>query len=95
MARIIINVPTNEGDAQEIVNMIEGWIEPYLEHDLGWGEEQTLEIKVEADLPDTCNCDDPCERECPCNNIPCEDDEGICEHPRGCLHGECECECEF
>ena len=48
MARIIINVPTNEGDAQEIVNMIEGWIEPYLEHDLGWGEEQALEIKVEA-----------------------------------------------
>jgi len=48
MARIIINVPTDEGDAQEIVNMIEGWVEPYLEQDLGWGEEQALEIKVEA-----------------------------------------------
>ena len=48
MARIIINVPTNEGDAQEIVNMIEGWIEPYLQDDLGWGEEQALEIEVEA-----------------------------------------------
>ena len=44
-----------------------------------------------------CDCDDPCEqdKECPCNNIPCEDDEGICEHTRGCLHGECECGCEF
>ena len=48
MARIIINVPTNEGDAQEIVNMIEGWIEPYLEADLGWGEEQFLNIQIEA-----------------------------------------------
>jgi len=54
MARIIINVPTNEGlaislaDAEEIVNMIEGWVEPYLEQELGWGEEQALEIKVEA-----------------------------------------------
>ena len=46
-------------------------------------------------MSNTCNCDDPCERECPCNNIPCEDDEGICEHPRGCLHGECNCFCEF
>ena len=48
MARIIINVPTNEGDAQEIVNMIEGWIEPYLEADLGWGEEQFLNIQIES-----------------------------------------------
>ena len=48
MTRIIINVPTNEGDAQEIVNMIEGWIEPYLEADLGWGEEQFLNIQIES-----------------------------------------------
>ena len=48
MTRIIINVPTNEGDAQEIVNMIEGWIEPYLVADLGWDEEQILDIQVEA-----------------------------------------------
>ena len=33
--------------------------------------------------------------DCLCHKIPCEDDEGICEHTRGCLHGECECECEF
>ena len=48
MSRIIINVPTGEGDAQEIANMIEGWIEPYLEEDLGWGEEQILDIQIEA-----------------------------------------------
>ena len=48
MARIIINVPTNEDDAQEIVNMIEGWIEPYLERDLGWDEEQILDIQIEV-----------------------------------------------
>ena len=48
MTRIIINVPTNEGDAQEIVGMIEGWIEPYLVADLGWDEEQILDIQVEA-----------------------------------------------
>ena len=48
MSRIIITVPTGEGDAQEIVNMIEGWVEPYLEQDLGWSEEQRLDIKVEA-----------------------------------------------
>ena len=47
MPRIIINVPTNEGDAQEIVNMIEGWIDPYLEEDLGWTD-QILDIRVEA-----------------------------------------------
>ena len=48
MSRIIINVPTGEADAQEIVNMIEGWIEPYLEEDLGWGEEQILDIQIEV-----------------------------------------------
>tara|TARA_R110002020_G_scaffold93103_1_gene224767 strand:- start:363 stop:509 length:147 start_codon:yes stop_codon:yes gene_type:complete len=48
MTRIIINVPTNEGDAQEIVNMIEGWIEPYLVEDLGWDEEQILDIQIES-----------------------------------------------
>ena len=48
MTRIIINVPTGEGDAQEIANMIEGWIEPYLEEDLGWDEEQILDIQVEV-----------------------------------------------
>jgi len=48
VTRIIINVPTNEGDAQEIVSMIEGWIEPYLAEDLGWGEEQSLNIHIEA-----------------------------------------------
>ena len=48
MSRIIINVPTGEGDAQEIVSMIEGWIEPYLVEDLGWGEEQILDIQIEA-----------------------------------------------
>ena len=48
MARIVINVPTGEADAQEIVNMIEGWIEPYLEADLGWGEEQFLNIQIES-----------------------------------------------
>ncbi len=48
MTRIIINVPTNEADAQEIVSMIEGWIEPYLEADLGWDIEQILDIQVEA-----------------------------------------------
>ena len=47
MPRIIINVPTNEGDAQEIVNMIEGWIDPYLEEDLGWTD-QILDIQIEA-----------------------------------------------
>jgi len=48
MSRIIINVPTGEADAQEIVGMIEGWIEPYLEEDLGWGEEQFLNIQIES-----------------------------------------------
>ena len=48
MTRIIINVPTGEGDAQEIVSMIEGWIEPYLVEDLGWDEEQILDIQVEV-----------------------------------------------
>ena len=48
MSRIIINVPTGEADAQEIVSMIEGWIEPYIEEDLGWGEEQFLNIQIEA-----------------------------------------------
>ena len=48
MTRIIINVPTGEGAAQEIANMIEGWVEPYLEEDLGWGEEQILDIQIEA-----------------------------------------------
>jgi len=48
MSRIIINVPTGEGDAQEIVGMIEGWIEPYLVEDLGWDEEQILDIQIEA-----------------------------------------------
>ena len=48
MARIIINVPTGEDDAQEIVSMIEGWIEPYLESDLGWDEEQFLNIQIES-----------------------------------------------
>ena len=48
MTRIIINVPTGEGDAQEIVSMIEGWIEPYLEADLGWDEEQFLNIQIEV-----------------------------------------------
>jgi hypothetical protein len=48
MSRIIIDVPTGEEDAQEIVNMIEGWVEPYLERDLDWSEEQGLDIKVEA-----------------------------------------------
>ena len=48
MSRIIINVPTGEADAQEIVSMIEGWIEPYLVEDLGWGEEQILDIQIEA-----------------------------------------------
>tara|TARA_R100001530_G_scaffold16356_1_gene14413 strand:+ start:417 stop:785 length:369 start_codon:yes stop_codon:yes gene_type:complete len=44
-----------------------------------------------------CDCDDPCEQneDCLCHKIPCEDDEGICEHTRGCLHGECNCFCEF
>ena len=48
MSRVIINVPTGEADAREIANMIEGWIEPYLEEDLGWDEEQILDIQVEA-----------------------------------------------
>ena len=48
MTRIIINVPTGEGDAQEIVSMIEGWIAPYLEEDLGWDEEQILDIQIES-----------------------------------------------
>ena len=48
MSRIIIDVPTGEADAQEIANMIEGWIEPYLEEDLGWGEELILDIQIEA-----------------------------------------------
>ena len=48
MTRIIINVPTGEGDAQEIVSMIEGWIEPYLEEDLSCGEEQFLNIQIES-----------------------------------------------
>ena len=48
MSRIIINVPTGEADAQEIANMIEGWIAPYLEEDLGWDEEQILDIQIEA-----------------------------------------------
>jgi hypothetical protein len=47
-----------------------------------------------------CDCDYNCEEsskdtDCPCMALPCEDDEGLCEHPRGCLHGECKCECEF
>jgi hypothetical protein len=48
VSRIIINVPTGEADAQEIVGMIEGWIEPYLEADLGWDTEQILDIQIEA-----------------------------------------------
>ena len=48
MSRIIINVPTGEGAAQEIVGMIEGWIEPYRVEDLGWDEEQILDIQIEA-----------------------------------------------
>ena len=47
MARIIINIPTTRDDAAEIVAMIEGWIEPYLQEALGWDEEQALDIRVE------------------------------------------------
>ena len=48
----------------------------------------------------TCKCGNDCEAtskdtDCSCFHIPCEDDEGMCEHLRGCLHGECECECKF
>ena len=47
MSRIIINVPTGEGDAQEIVNMIAVWVAPYLDADLGWTD-QILDIHIEA-----------------------------------------------
>ena len=55
---------------------------------------------ITDDTTVTCKCDNNCEASskdtaCACFNIPCEDDEGLCEHARGCLHGECECECEF
>ena len=55
---------------------------------------------ITDDTTVTCKCANNCEASskdtnCPCFNIPCEDDEGLCEHLRGCLHGECECECEF
>ena len=45
----------------------------------------------------SCDCEGNCEQDdlCLCNNLPCEDDEGMCEDTRGCLHGECNCECEF
>tara|TARA_R110002020_G_scaffold11810_1_gene43944 strand:+ start:519 stop:674 length:156 start_codon:yes stop_codon:yes gene_type:complete len=51
MSRIIIKAepePIGEGDAQEIVSMIEGWIAPYLVEDLGWGEDQILDIRIES-----------------------------------------------
>ena len=55
---------------------------------------------ITDDTTVTCKCANNCEAsskdtDCACFNIPCEDDEGMCEHLRGCLHGECECECEF
>ena len=55
---------------------------------------------ITNDITVTCKCANNCEAsskdtDCACFNIPCEDDEGLCENPRGCLHGECECECEF
>jgi hypothetical protein len=55
---------------------------------------------ITDDTTVTCKCGNNCEAtskdtDCACFNIPCEDDEGLCEHLRGCLHGECECECEF
>jgi hypothetical protein len=55
---------------------------------------------TDTDETVTCKCGNNCEAtskdtDCACFNIPCEDDEGLCEHLRGCLHGECECECEF
>ena len=53
---------------------------------------------ITDDTTVTCKCGNNCEAsskdtDCPCFNIPCEDDEGLCPHLRGCLHGECECEC--
>ena len=55
---------------------------------------------ITDDTTVTCKCGNDCEAtskdtDCPWFNIPCEDDEGECPHLRGCLHGECECECKF
>jgi len=38
-----------------------------------------------------CECTEDCtEDSCPCMDIPCEDEEHMCEEPRGCLE-ECQC----
>ena len=56
-----------------------------------------LEIKGYFGGEIHCDCVGNCEGDslCLCNNLPCEDDEEICDHTRGCLHGECNCFCEF
>ena len=73
------------------------------EVDISYSDFSITEVGIiKADLEIThsvvnCNCKGNCEQDdlCLCNNLPCEDDEGMCEHTRGCLHGECNCGCEF
>tara|TARA_Y100000034_G_scaffold128979_1_gene184567 strand:- start:288 stop:587 length:300 start_codon:yes stop_codon:yes gene_type:complete len=45
----------------------------------------------------SCKCKGNCEQndQCVCNKMSCGDDEEICKHSRGCLHGDCNCGCEF
>jgi hypothetical protein len=53
------------------------------------GNEDVTSEPVEPTIGVTCSCVGKCNRDCPCMNVDCEDDD--CGGSRGCLQGSCNC----
>jgi len=47
MPKIIINVPTDLIDTEHVMSMIEGWVQPYLQDELGWDDAIELDMSIE------------------------------------------------
>jgi hypothetical protein len=111
MRKVIVSIPeiytsyvkleieddVSDGDIKERAKVLfeEG---DYLEGSLDSVTSVAIELwDVYDDTTVTCKCGEATSKDtdCSCFHLPCADDEGMCEHLRGCLHGECECECEF